>query len=185
MSIAAKWSCRIQALNEKGEVIDERVIDNQLNTDNWGYFLAGIFSTTSQAGSKTIPISDTLGTFPTVYTYYYQSGGFSAFNRTDGGPAGPFFQLGSGATPATRADIVLQTPITGTQGLTATYLAGSGVVSMGGTISYAATHQPTECALYINWAEGIQELIFLIDHQVFAALAAALTFTVAWTITLD
>jgi len=188
--IGPQWGCTIRSINPDGSIADERITEHQLNTDNYGKFLQAIFTGPIAAAAQTlIPSStDSLGNPYAAFRmwadanvgqgWYYTAN----FGATTGGP---IFQLGTGSTAATLADHVLQTPIAGTQTLNASYVTGSGVVTMGNSITYAAAQTPSECGLYMCYNPGGTILQFLWDHQVFAALASNLTFTVAYTVTLD
>jgi len=176
-----KTTIRIDAWGNN-KIIGTRIIENQLNTDQWGNMLAlllgyELFPTGTQLSTKDI-------TGASRALAAGGGGSFKTIAQNDGGDRGPYFQLGTGVTPAAISDYVLETPIAGTASLLFTYLTGSGVVSAGATINYGSPQAPTELGLVMNMDYAIGVAAFLIDHAVFAALPAANVFTVSYAITL-
>jgi len=100
-------ACSLVCVTEKNEIksIGMSCL-NDLLLDNWGNFLNGFMGGNSSAQQ----LRQTSGTFRTVGMW---GGAQSLWNSTSVGSTGSSISVGTGTTPATRQDFVLETSVLG------------------------------------------------------------------------
>lgn len=188
LDMGMRLGCTVAAIgkNKAGRWVirAQRLAINKTNTDIYGNFWAAMMTGAAAAGTKNISIKNTSGTAETVYLY--SGTGNNCFGFVPTGKSGGLnaVQLGTGTTPATRADFKLQTPISGT--ITEAWSYASGQCSASGTINYGTAQAPTEVVFMLSpYVPSLTDSdFFVFDHTVFSALPSSTSFIIAYSMNL-
>lgn len=188
---AARWKIEIKGYDKNGKLVGIRRTHGT-NNNNWGRFLSSILTGCALSGQAVAIMNNIANAAKNVYTYSDapSSVNFQPFNETanvTGKATQLYIQLGTGTTPATRANYVLENPITGTASITFAFTDLGASVVGSTTITFGASQSPTELALYITTCVAGNPSVsetFMLDHSVFSALPGAVSFTITYTITL-
>jgi len=164
---------------------------NNLILDNFGILFAEMFTTPSQNQDEVI-LTDVLNAPTAVQFYGDNTAGDSAFPTNVGGNIGTKMQVGSGITPAARADFAIETPFivapeddlfdTGPGAYAAGAIGVTGVIVAGG----AGTINEIILVMDLTTAPaGISDIAFFHDLLAIGeAFVLGDTITVTYTINL-
>ena len=171
--LTLQWRYQVNAIGEDGKILGSRS-GVGLNTTNWGNCLSSLLSNAGDQFTVT-----TLTNTSATLLWYSNNTIKSYFGAT-------YAQLGTGTTAATRADYNLETPSAGNTGGIIFSYAGTGSMTGSGSITYATAQSPSELGLIVEWSNnGTGATLILFDHAVFAALPAATTFTITYSVSLS
>jgi hypothetical protein len=162
------------------------------NTVNWGRILKTFLDTVAAGGIQSVTLRDDDGTDRTgkLKLGLTESGGIIFEGEIFGTPfpvgLGVLGRLGTGTTPASRADYNLQTPQGSYFTVESNYFDGD-VVFLTGTASFASPISPTEAGLFIELGDTNigGKARYMLDRSVFSPLPAGTLFTVRWDIILE